>query len=69
MQYYYLRKNSDLVGALHNFITIIQLVEVYPMLLTQLIPAKPDIVGQVNSSKVGAGGIWYSMSNQFQKFV
>ena len=52
-----LNATSRLALALDDFRTIIALVEEKPMPLAQLIPAKPDIIGRVDASKLGAGGI------------
>lgn len=64
-----LTPTSNITNALRDFTTIIRLVEQTPTPLAQLIPAAPDIVGRVDASKKGAGGVWYSRSGRFKKFV
>ena len=60
---------SNVSNALRDFTTIIRLVEQTPTPLAQLIPAAPDIVERVDASKKGVGGVWYSRTGCFQKFV
>lgn len=64
-----LNDTSAVTNALRDFVTITRLVEQNPTPLAQLIPAEPDIIGRVDASKKGAGGVWYSRTGRFKKFV
>ena len=64
-----LKDGNPLKGALEDFSTIISAIAAEPTPLAQLIPACPDVLGKVDASKKGAGGIWWSTNNEFPPIV
>ena len=64
-----LKDGNPLKGALEDFSTIISAIAAEPTPLAQLIPAYPDVLGKVDASKKGAGGIWWSTNNEFPPTV
>ena len=57
-QFHRLNPTGSLTNAFSDFRAILTLLDGRPTPLTQLIPAKPDIIGKVDISKKGAGSIW-----------
>ena len=64
-----LATNKPLTIALHDCNILVNLVGKEPTPLVQLIPKNPDILGKVDASKHGAGGIWWSATNNFPPLV
>ncbi len=64
-----LGKNSEVRASLEDLISLLCLLGSCPTHVRELVPDMPDYVGYHDAAAEGAGGAWFSLSNDMAPLV
>ncbi len=61
--------NSEVQAALEDMCTLLHLLLSRPTHVRELVPDMPHYVGYHDAAATGAGGVWFSLTNDMPPFV
>ena len=61
--------NSEVRAALEDMCTLLHLLSSWPTHVRELVPDMPHYVGYHDAAAAGAGGVWFSLTNNMPPFI